>query len=149
MLRTWALAGVCLAFTAVAPALGAPPDPVAGDWMTPGGSAKVHIAGCPANPAQLCGNMVWLKQGLDAAGKPALDRANPDAALRTRPLVGMPFITGFTREAPGRWSGGRIYDPDSGKTYRSKMRINDDGTLKLEGCVLIICQAQTWRRPPA
>jgi uncharacterized protein (DUF2147 family) len=147
MSKFMAAAGVWLVVAGAAQAAGAAPDPVAGDWMTPGNGAKVHIAACPANPSQLCGNMVWLKQGLDAAGRPALDRANPDPALRTRPLVGMPFITGFTREAPGRWGGGRIYDPDNGKTYRSKMRINGDGTLKVEGCVLVICQAQTWKRP--
>jgi len=147
MLRSWVLAGACLAFVGLAHAAGGPPDPVVGDWMTPGGGAKVRIAACPANPSQLCGDMVWLKNGLDKAGKPLRDIANPDPALRARPWVGMPFIIGFSRDAPGRWSGGRIYDPDSGKTYRSKMRINDDGTLKLEGCVLILCQAQTWTRP--
>jgi uncharacterized protein (DUF2147 family) len=141
MAAAWLVLGVA------APAAGAQADPVLGDWMTPGDGVKVRIAACPANPNLLCGAMVWLKHGLDAAGKPALDHANPDPALRARPLVGLPFITGFAREAQGRWSGGRIYDPDSGKTYRSKMRINDDGTLKLEGCVLILCQAQTWKRP--
>jgi uncharacterized protein (DUF2147 family) len=147
MLRPWVSAAVWLALVGAAPAIGAQPDPVLGDWMTPAGNAKVHIAVCPANPNQLCGNMVWLKHGLDAAGKPLVDHANPDPALRVRLWLGMPFITGFTRQAQGRWSGGRIYDPDSGKTYRSKMRINDDGTLKVEGCVLVICQAQTWKRP--
>ena len=148
MLRPLLAAAVWLVFGGLAQGAG-PIDPVIGDWVTPGGGAKVRIAVCPTAPNQLCGVLVWLRQGLDAAGKPVRDVANPDPALRTRPLVGGPFLTGFTRDAPGRWSGGRIYDPDSGKTYRSKMRINDDGTLKLEGCVLVICQAQTWKRPPA
>ena len=50
-------------------------------------------------------------------------------------------------DTKGRWTGGKIYDPGEGKTYDARIRINPDGTLKLEGCVLIVCQAQTWRRP--
>ncbi|THD78285.1 MAG: DUF2147 domain-containing protein [Phenylobacterium sp.] len=146
MLKSLVIAAAALALGGLAQAAGPLSDPAIGDWMTPGGSAKVRIAACPANPSQLCGDIVWLKQGLDATGKPVRDHANPDPALRARPLVGAPFITGFTRQAPGRWGDGRIYDPDSGKTYRSKMHIDNDGTLKLEGCVLVFCQAQTWTR---
>jgi uncharacterized protein (DUF2147 family) len=64
-----------------------------------------------------------------------------------KPLMGMTFIRDFRRVDAGRWTGGKIYDPDSGKTYDSKMQIAPDGTLKLAGCVLFICQAQTWKRP--
>ena len=41
---------------------------------------------------------------------------------------------------------GKIYDPNSGKTYDSKISVNTNGTLKVEGCILVICQAQTWKR---
>ena len=43
-------------------------------------------------------------------------------------------------------TGGKIYDPNSGKTYDSKIGVNANGTLKVEGCVLVVCQAQTWKR---
>ena len=60
--------------------------------------------------------------------------------------MGMPMIRDFKQAAPGRWTSGKIYDPGSGKTYDSKISVNPNGTLKVEGCVLMVCQAQTWRR---
>lgn len=135
-----AAAALCLAAT---PALAA--DPVEGDWLVEGGSAKVRIAPCPAKPERMCGVFTWLKS--EKPGQTARDTANPDRKLRGRPLVGSAFIRDFRRVDAGRWTGGKIYDPEEGKTYDSKIRINPDGTLKLEGCVLFICRAQTWRRP--
>ncbi|RAK60144.1 DUF2147 domain-containing protein [Phenylobacterium hankyongense] len=130
---------------AASPALAA--DPVEGDWLTPGGSAKVHIAPCAGQAAKLCGQIVWLKAPKDAAGAPKRDENNPDAGLQSRPIVGLPLIRDFRRVEMGRWIGGKVYDPQSGKTYDSKMSMNPDGTLKLEGCMMIICRAQTWKRP--
>ena len=127
-----------LALALATPALAA--DPVEGDWIVQGGSAKVHIAPCPANTERLCGVFTWLKNPTNKAGKPAADVAG-------KPILGMTFIRDFKRAAPGRWHGGKIYSPEEGKTYDSKMQIAPDGTLKLSGCVLFICQAQTWRRP--
>lgn len=137
------LAATSLALLAATPALAA--DPVEGDWLVQGGSAKVRIAPCPARAERLCGVFTWIKN--DKPGKPVLDSHNPDAGLRGQTLVGSTFIRDFRKAAVGRWTGGKIYSPDEGKTYDSKMQINPDGTLKLNGCVLFICQAQTWKRP--
>jgi uncharacterized protein (DUF2147 family) len=131
-----------LAFAAT-PALAA--DPVEGDWLVQGGSAKVRISPCAARPDRLCGIFTWLKS--EKPGQPLLDTENPNPQLRSQRLVGSAFIRDFRKVDTGRWTGGKIYDPEEGKTYDSKMRINPDGTLKLEGCVLVICQKQTWRRP--
>jgi uncharacterized protein (DUF2147 family) len=138
----------CLAAAAAAliatPALAA--DPIEGDWMV-GSGTRVRIAPCAARPERMCGLIAWLKNPNDKAGQPLRDSQNPDPKLRGRPIVGIAFIRDFRRAGPGHWTGGKIYDPNSGKTYDSKVRINGDGTLKVEGCVLVICQAQTWRRP--
>jgi uncharacterized protein (DUF2147 family) len=130
---------------AAAPAFAA--DPVEGDWMASGGIAKVHIAPCAGQAARLCGQIVWLKDPKDETGQLKHDARNPDPKLRDRPIIGLPFLRDFKQAGPGKWTGGKIYDPDSGKTYDSKMQINANGTLKLDGCVLVICQAQTWTRP--
>lgn len=127
---------------AATPALAA--DPVEGLWLTQGGGAKVQIGPCPGKADRLCGVFTWLKP---RAGGSPVDANNPDPQLRTRPLLGVTFIRDFRRAETGRWTGGKIYDPNSGKTYDSKLKLNPDGTLKLEGCVMIVCQAQTWNRP--
>ena len=46
----------------------------------------------------------------------------------------------------GRWAGGKIYDPNSGRTYDSRISMQPDGALKVEACVAMICQAQSWSR---
>lgn len=132
-------AGLLLAAT---PAFAA--DPVEGDWLTQSGSGKVTIGPCPGKPALMCGRLTWLKDPADAVAK---DTHNPDPALRTRTILGLPMIWNFKAAGqPGKWTGGKIYDPEAGKTYDSKISINANGTLKVEGCILVICQAQTWKR---
>lgn len=129
---------------AASPALAA--DPAEGEWLTPGGAARVQVAPCKTQPAHLCGVIVGLRNPLDPKGQPPRDRNNPDPALKTRLILGLPFISGFKPSAPGKWTGGRIYDPNSGKTYASKLAVIGK-TLKVEGCIAVICRAQIWTRP--
>lgn len=117
---------------------------VQGDWLTQSGSAKIRVAPCAGG--KLCGTVIWMKAPLDkTTGKPQLDVKNPEPALRARSIVGLQLIKDFRPAPGGKWTGGSIYDPESGKTYASKIGLNPDGTLKVEGCIAIICQAQTWR----
>lgn len=144
-LRMWG-AGLAAVVLAVAYGAHAAGDPVLGDWLTASGGAKVRIAACAAHPAQVCGMVIWLKDPKGDDGQPVRDGNNPDVALRARTVLGIQMISDFQREAPGHWVQGRIYDPNSGKTYRSKMNTDPDGKLKVSGCVLMFCQAQTWTR---
>ena len=135
------LAIVAAALLTAGPAFAA--DPVEGEWLVRGGSAKVRIAPCAAKPDKMCGLISWMRDPKEAAAR---DANNPDPKLRTRPIMGLPLIRDFKAAGPGRWIGGKIYDPESGKTYDSKLSVNRDGTLKVEGCILMICQGQTWKR---
>ena len=94
------------------------------------------------------GNIIALKDPLDQNGRPKRDTANTDPRMRTRSIVGLPFVTGFKAAGRDSWTGGKIYNPGDGKTYASRMALNRDGTLKVSGCVLVICQNQTWTRAP-
>ena len=134
-----------LAIAAVATAAQAA-DPVEGQWLVQSGTAKVKVSPCVADRTKMCGAIVWMKTPTDAAGKPLKDTNNPDPAQRAKPLIGLNMIRDFKPAAPGRWTGGKIYDPGAGKTYGSKMSLNPDGTLKVEGCIAVVCQAQTWKR---
>lgn len=137
--RTVAIAAAVAALAGSAEAAGT----VQGVWLTQSGSGKVRIA--PCGP-KLCGTIVWLKNPVDkTTGKPPVDANNPDPAKRDHPILGLQMIRDFKATPDGRWTGGSIYDPESGKTYASKLNLNPDGTLKVEGCIAIICQAQTWK----
>ena len=123
-----------------APAIAA--DPVVGEWYTPDNGSKVRLGACSGQPALLCGVITWLP----AAQINDLDKRNPNAALQKRRILGSPTVLSFKQAGPGKWTGGKLYDPGTGKTYSGKISINPDGTLKVQGCVMMICQAQTWNR---
>jgi uncharacterized protein (DUF2147 family) len=62
----------------------------------------------------------------------ALDKNNPDAELRKRPFVGVEMLQNFTYDAKKKqWSGGTIYDGDSGKTYNCTLWFEDAETDNL------------------
>jgi uncharacterized protein (DUF2147 family) len=114
--------------------------PIEGDWLTDGATAVVRIGHCGPH---LCGAVARvLAKGADV---PHTDVHNPDPALRSRPLVGLPVLTGFTRDGD-QWTGGRAYDAGSGRSYKAKLAPGGDGTLTVTGCILFLCKSQTWTR---
>ena len=120
------------------PALAA--STIEGAWRTDDGKAIVTIA--PCGPA-MCGRTT--KVLASGPGVPVTDIRNSDPKLRSRPILGMAVLTGFTR-AGNVWKGGRAYDPKSGKSYRSTLQLNPDGSLKVTGCVLVLCRSKRWTR---
>ena len=140
-----ALTLVCGSIPALVPNTAFAADPI-GNWLTESGSATVRIANCGA---ELCGAIVALKEPNDAAtGRPKMDKNNPDAAKRSRPLVGVQIVFGMKPSGTGnKWSG-QVYNAEDGKTYSGSITLQDAHTLKLEGCVLggLFCKAQTWTR---
>jgi uncharacterized protein (DUF2147 family) len=119
-------------------------EDVFGRWATPGVSAVVELAPC-GDGATLCGTIRWLWDGLDERGRPRLDAQNADTSLRTRPLVGLTILSGLKADLAGGWQG-RIYNPEDGQTYRATVKRRGTDTLVVEGCVLIACSKQIWRK---
>ena len=100
--------------------------------MWDAGESHIEIYNCGE---LLCSRIAALNDPLDADGKPKTDNSNSDAALRTRPLLGMDLIAGFWRNSDTQWVDGTIYDPRDGKTYECKLTLEKDGTLKVRGYV--------------
>ena len=121
---------------------GARADSAQGVWMTEGGKSHVRIQRCGD---ELCGKIAWLKEPHDD-GSEKRDTHNKDESLRDRPILGLPLLTGFSDQGGGEWTGGEIYNPEDGKTYRSRLKLVDPATLKVSGCVLFFCKTQTWTR---
>jgi uncharacterized protein (DUF2147 family) len=109
-----------------------------GSWVTEDGTAIVSIACCGQS---LCGTV--SKALAIQPGIPRTDVHDRKAALRNRALLGLPVLGGFSWSGT-QWTGGTIYDPKTGKTYRSKLAMNPDGSLKVSGCILFICETQRW-----
>ncbi len=66
-------------------------------------------------------------------GTTRVDVHNPDASLRSRPIVGIDLVSGYKYD-DGKWQG-QLYDPGSGKTYQSQMSVDGGGNLKLRGYI--------------
>lgn len=115
-------------------------EPIAGRWVTENGKAVVTLA--PCGP-KLCGRISRVL--VPTPGGPATDRNNPDPKLRTRPVLGLEVLSGFTDN--GKDWRGRIYDPEGGKSYKSIVRRAGAG-LKVQGCIAFFCQTQNWKPAP-
>ena len=76
------------------------------------------------------------------------DDHNPDSALRSRELRGQIILKDMTYDGEGHWSGGTIYKPDNGKTYKCKIELRSDGTLSVRGFIgfSLLGVTQTWTR---
>ncbi len=129
---------IALAALALSSAAVAAPAPVTGRWLTEEGKAIVEVAPCGAS---LCGRIVKVLK--PRPGGPAVDINNPDAKLRTRRIEGITILSGFAPKGD-RWAG-RIYDPESGRTYRSELRAQG-AVLKVKGCFGPFCKIQDWTR---
>jgi uncharacterized protein (DUF2147 family) len=132
----------------VPPAAAQVPSPL-GEWTTEGGKARVRLAPCSGDAQRLCGLITWSYRPPGARPGPLRDIHNQDPALRSRPIVGLPLLQDFAPTGPDSWGGGTIYDPESGKTYKSKMRLRDADRLEVSGCFLFFCRSQTWTRQAA
>jgi uncharacterized protein (DUF2147 family) len=135
----YALAALALL---ASPAYAASP---AGLWATEGSKGQVRIESCGE---KLCGKIVALQEPNYPDGKPKIDRNNPEATLRERPIVGLAILRDIVadKDEAGKWAGGTIYDPESGKTYKCTMTLQADGSLEVRGYVgmPLLGRSQTW-----
>lgn len=129
---------------AVAGPASAQDSPLLGRWRTAAQGGIVEIYRCGAG---LCGRIV------DAAplrrDPNQTDVRNLNPALRTRPLRGLRVLEAFTG-GPTTWTGGPLYDPDSGqRAGRGVLTLLEGGRLSVRGCIApLLCRTQIWTRSP-
>ena len=82
------------------------------------------------------------------AGQPKNDRNNPSPRLRNRKIIGLCMMNDFVYAGKNHWGGGTVYDPESGKTYKGKMRLAASNRLEMRGFVGISLLGRTtvWTR---
>ena len=114
-------------------------QPITGQWLTVEKDSLVEIA--PCGPA-ICGRIARILAPTPKG--PPTDTNNPNPALRNRPIQGLTILSGFTDKGTS-WEGS-IYDPRSGRTYRSLLKLQPDGRLQVKGCFGPFCRSQLWGR---
>jgi uncharacterized protein (DUF2147 family) len=127
-----------LLLAGAAPAAAAPE--ISGNWINEERTGLIAIGRCGDS---LCGSIARVL--VARPGVPKTDVHNPNPALRNRPLQGLRILSGF-KAGKEAWEEGRIYDPKSGKSYRSVLKLNPDGSLKVSGCIAVFCKSQRWTR---
>ena len=119
-----------LALVVTATAAGA--DPVFGLYKTQPGDdgnyGHVELYDCGG---EICG---VIRKAFNESGA-EIESAN----------IGKRMIWEMRPLSDGRYGKGKIWAPDRDKTYRSKMQLSG-AILKVSGCILGICRAQTWTK---
>lgn len=122
--------GIIAAVVALGFAGAAFADPAEGTWKTQvddGAYAHVKVAQCGA---ALCGTIA---------------RTFNDTGEYESQNLGKKLVWDMQPAGGGAYKDGKVWQPSTGKTYRSKMALSGN-TLKVSGCVGPICKNQTWSR---
>jgi uncharacterized protein (DUF2147 family) len=120
-------------------------DKVLGVWLSEKKDARIEIF---KSGNTYSGKLIWGTEMFEADGKtPLKDTKNPDAALRTRSRLNMILISELTYD-DGAYTGGKLYDARSGKTYSLKMKLPDEKHLEMRGYygVSLFGQTVKWTR---
>jgi uncharacterized protein (DUF2147 family) len=143
--RIHRLSALALALVLLEPVAAADQTRIEGVWLNEDGDGWIELS---IVDGELTGIIAGSPDDPLNERPSRLDEKNPDPAHRSRPLLGLTILQGFRYEGDDRWAGGRIYDPNSGKTYRGTITVVDDDTLDLRGYVGIslLGRTETWRR---
>ncbi len=111
---------------------------IVGTYLTEKENAKVRIT---QHGDRFTGTIVW------SVTPGATDKNNPEASERTKPIVGKVILRDFVYDGDDVWDSGKIYDPESGKTYSCKITRLKDGRLKVRGFigVSLIGRTSHWK----
>ena len=113
-----------------------------GYWLT--SQSIVEVKNCKKN---LCATIEHIFVEDDIDPKSIMDSNNKKRSLRDRPLIGINLLEDFPSYALDKkiLKNGKIYDPGRGRTFKSNLYLLDDGTLKVEGCLMGICDHEIWQ----
>jgi uncharacterized protein (DUF2147 family) len=139
LLRLILLAALGLPLAAAASA-GDEPAQILGNWLTEprDGIIQISLAADGSYQGRIVGGNEPQR----------LDQHNPDPARRSQTLLGHTILQGMKYDGDGKWSGGTIYDPDSGRTYKCHLERLDPQRLQVRGFIgfALLGRSQVWTR---
>lgn len=80
-------------------------------------------------------------------GEAVCDKCTDDR--KGQKIIGMTIAKGLKKTTDNNYEGGEILDPESGKIYKCKLKLSDDGkSLEVRGFIGIslLGRSQTWHR---
>ncbi|MCU6455334.1 DUF2147 domain-containing protein [Sphingomonas sp. A2-49] len=112
-----------------------PSDAPIGRWTNPKGTLAVETGPCVRGG--LCGQIVWASERAQAEARQA----------GIADLIGTQLLQDYRRVGTGSWTG-RVYVPDMGRSFSSRIRQTSAATLSISGCLVdgLLCKSQVWHR---
>ena len=147
-----AAGAVCDRGSAQSPPTAAPPvaraapgDTLLGEWWTENDEGRVRFT--RDRDGTFRGTTTCCVPNRPSEEHPLRDVHNPNPKLRSRSTVGIVLIWKLAYD-DGKYSGGYVYNPRDGKTYRFAVTIIDRDTVKIRGYmgIALFGQSQIWRR---
>lgn len=102
---------------------------IKGFWLN---ETKEYIVEVSEDDSIFSGRIVWLADSLDMYEQPLRDVLNDDPEKRSRKVLGMDILTGFIPDN-GMWKHGKVYNFKSGSDYNARMKLDEEGHLRLTG----------------
>jgi uncharacterized protein (DUF2147 family) len=135
MNRTLVAAGAAMLLATVAYAQTA--EDAIGVWENPQNKSHTEFYKCGDG---LCAKLVKVVDGQKT------DDKNPDAAKKSRPIVGLVIMQGAKKTGPTKWAG-QLYSRADGKTYSGTLTVKSKESVELAGCVAaVFCSTTTFTR---
>ncbi len=107
-------------------------DQIVGKWMSDRQDLLVEVY---KDHEKYAARIEWFD--CSAPDSPKMERyfdtKNPNPSLRSRPFLGMVVVSRLSFNGKDAWTGGSLYDPNSGKTYASIVRLTTPSELKVRG----------------
>lgn len=138
---------IALAALLIAPALPQAQDSPIGRWRTVDdatGKAKSVVEVYRARDGSYAGHVAEILDTKDGPN-PACKKCK--GAQHGKPIKGMVILWGLKPDGAGKWSGGRVLDPENGKDYKARLELLEGGSkLGMSGCIAFLCRQQVWLR---
>lgn len=113
------------------------PDAILGKWES---TEKNLIVEVYKQDNDLKARVLWFYDPDDTITPIAqrLDVNNPKEELRNRKIIGLDVLSGLTYNAKqNKWTGGKIYDSSSGKTWDANVWLTSPEVLRVKGFYLV------------
>jgi uncharacterized protein (DUF2147 family) len=117
------------------------PDAITGTWVVAEKDAHIEIY---RDGDRYSGRICWLRD--PEVDKPGEERL-PKRERGETPKVGLIIVRAFRFDGK-EWTGGTLYDPTDGKSYRGVIRLGSKGELRVRGFMGISLFGRTtvWHR---
>lgn len=120
------------------------PDAILGVWQNASGKGHIQIY---KQGNYYFGKIIWLKNPVDADGKPKVDKHNSNPNGRNNPLIGLVMLKHFAYK-DSEWTDGYIYNPQDGKEYKGYIKMPNSNTIVIRAYIGFswIGKSDTWTR---